>query len=658
MLEISIANSMLLASQRGMQVTGNNVANASTPGYHRQIIQFAAQQPMELDGQSYGRGVEITDVQRAYSDQLESTITAQTTRNGYVDSLKTSLAQLQSSLPTDASSISSLLGNVFNGMQQASSQLGNIASRKMVIANASVLAQQFNTLAANMDQMRTSVDAQITATVNATNPLLSQIADLNAQIASITDQGISPNDLIDTRDQLINTVAEKIAVEVQPGVSGQVTLLQSGTPLVIGGAAQKLHLALNSSGKMVVSTQGGKVPLTITEGSLGGLLDVRDHRLPDVRQNLDTLARSVAQAFDEVQATGLGVDGGFTQLTGQRSVLDVTVPLNAAEASFPPRAGSLFVTMTNSSTGQKTMTEVKIDPATQSLNDLAASIGTTVPNLQVFVSKESGTMTLLAAPGYKVDFAGGIDPNPTTSFSAGTTATATMGGEFTGGTNDAYTYTFLSSGTVGVTPGLQARVTDQAGNVLGTFNIGQGYEAGQPMEGPNGVTLTLSTGDVTAGDSLSAKVVGQPDSSGILTTLGINSFFSGIDAGTMKVNSLLTSNPNALATSRSGQPGDTSNLQRFVDLQDQQRMASGTETMSSFFNQMVADVGTQVSSLDQQSSTNQILTTRLKEQQQSVSGVNVNEEMLNIIKYQQMFQSAAKYVSAVNDMYQQLFHSI
>ncbi len=658
MLEISIANSMLLASQRGMQVTGNNVANANTPGYHRQIIKFAAQQPMELEGQSFGRGVEITDIQRAYSGQLETAITAQTTRNGYVDSLKTSLTQLQSNLPTDASSISSLLGNVFNGMQQASSQLGNVASRKMVIADASVLAQQFNTLAANMDQMRISVDAEINSTIGSVNPLLTQIADLNTQIASITDQGISPNDLIDTRDQLINTVAEKIPIEVQPGVSGQVTLLQSGTPLVIGGAAQKLHLALNSSGKMVVSTQGGKVPLTITEGALGGLLDVRDHRLPDVRQSLDTLARSVAQAFDEVQSTGVGVDGGFTQLTGQRSVLDVTVPLNAAGASFPPRAGSLFVTMTNTSTGQKTMTEVPIDPATQSLNDVAAAIGTAVPNLQVFVSKESGTATLLAAPGFKVDFSGGIDQNPTTSFSGGTTSTATMGGEFTGTTNDAYTYTFLSSGTIGVTPGLQARVTDQSGNVLGTFNIGQGYEAGQPIEGPNGVTLALSTGDVAAGDSLMAKVVGQPDSAGILTTLGINTFFSGIDAGTIKVNTLLTSNPNALATSRTGQPGDTSNLQRFVNLQDEQRMASGTETMASFFNQMVADVGTQVSSLDQQSSTNQILTTRLREQQQSMSGVNINEEMLNIIKFQQMFQSAAKYVSAVNEMYQQLFHSI
>ena len=184
MLEISIANSMLLASQRGMQVTGNNVANASTPGYHRQIIQFAAQQPMELDGQSFGRGVEITDVQRAYSDQLESAITAQTTRNGYVDSLKTSLAQLQSSLPTDASSISSLLGNVFNGMQQASSQLGNVASRKMVIADASVLAQQFNTLAANMDQMRISVDAEINSTIGSLNPLLTQIADSSRRMVN------------------------------------------------------------------------------------------------------------------------------------------------------------------------------------------------------------------------------------------------------------------------------------------------------------------------------------------------------------------------------------------------------------------------------------------------------------------------------------------
>lgn len=658
MLEISIANSMLLASQRGMQVTGNNVANANTPGYHRQIVQMAAQEPMELDGNSFGRGVEIQDIQRAYSSQLESALTMQLTRNGYTDSLNTSLTQLQSTLPTDASSISSLLGNVFNDLQQASSQLGNVASRRVVIADATVLAQQFNTLAINMDQMRGNVDNEINATINSINPILAQIADLNTQIASIVDQGVNPNDLLDARDQLINSIAGKIPLEVQPGISGQVTLLQSGTPLVIGGDSQILSTSLDSSGKLIVSTAGGEAPLSISGGSLGGLLEVRDQRLPAIRQDLDSLARSVAQAFDAIQSTGVGVDGGFSQLSGQRSVLNVNAMLNVAGASFPPQSGSLFVGMTSSATGQRTMVEIPIDPATQSLNDVATEIGNAIPTLQVFVSSESGTVTLLAAPGYKFDFAGGIDAQPATSFSAATTVTASTGGAVTTDANDTYTYTFLSSGTVGVTPGLQARVTNQAGSVLGTFNIGQGYEAGQPIVGPNGLTLTLSAGNVAAGDSLSARAIGQPDSAGLLSTLGLNTFFSGIDAGTLKVNSLLTGNPNALSTSRTGQPGDTSSLQQFVGLQDLKLMAGGAETLGSFFNQMVADVGTQVSSLAQQSSTNQILTTRLQDQMQSVSGVNINEEMLNIIKYQQMFQSAAKFVSAVNEMYQQLFQSI
>eukprot|EP00456_Euglypha_rotunda_P078077 TRINITY_DN744_c0_g1_i1.p1 TRINITY_DN744_c0_g1~~TRINITY_DN744_c0_g1_i1.p1 ORF type:complete len:659 (-),score=183.21 TRINITY_DN744_c0_g1_i1:10964-12940(-) len=658
MLEFSIGLSAIQAAQRAMEVTGNNVANASTPGYHRQVVKLAAQAPMELGGQSYGRGVEVADVQRTINGQLEAAITTQTTQNGFVDSMLTSMNQIQSMIPTDASSIANQLGSVFNGLQQVSSQLGNAASRQTVVTQAQSLATQFNTLAGNLDQMRTGMDSSIASSVNSINSMLTQIAGLNSQIARAIDQGVSPNDLLDTRDQLVNNVAQQMPVEIQQGQQQQVTILRAGTPLIIAGHAQQLSYGLDKNDVMQVSIAGATKPIPIESGTLGALLDARNNQLPDFRQRLDDLAQSVSQAFDAIQSTGIGLAGGFTQTTSQRPVTKSDAMLNAAGLAFPPTAGSVFIGVTNTATGQRTMAEIHIDPATQNLKDVAAAIGAANPNIQAFVNDQAGTISLYANPGYKFDFSGGVDATPTTSFSVGTTATATTGGIPSDPSNNTYTFTFLSSGTVGVTPGLQARVTDQNGTVLGTVDVGQGYEAGQPTAATNGVTLTLSSGDVVAGDSVSTRAVGDPDSAGLLTALGLNTFFSGNDASTIRVSDQLAGNPNLLATSRTGQPGDTTNLQRFVALQDGQLMSNGSQTYTKFFNNIVSDVGSQVSSLTQQSSTNQVLMTRLSDQQASVSGVDMNEEMMQVIKYQQLFQSGAKFISAVNDMYQQLFQSL
>ena len=660
MLEFSIGLSALQAAQQGMQITGNNVANANTPGYHRQVVQLAAQSPMELNGQSYGRGVSVVDVSRAVNQQLEAAITTQTSQNGYVNSLSTALSQLQANIPTDTSSISSQLGAVFNNLQQASSQLGNSASSAGVIASATNLSQQFNSMSQSLIQMSNSLGSSISASITSINSSLQQIANLNAQISSAVNGGSTPNDLLDTRDQLVNTVAQQIPLQVQQGAQQQVTLLNSGTPLVIAGTALQLQSNQSSAGTVTISVINGRKtsPLVVDGGELGGMLDAHNTELPGYQQRLDALAQGVAQAFDAIQTTGVGVNGGFTSLVGQRGVLNNSAPLNAAGLAFPPQAGSLYIGMTNTATGQRTMVEVPVDPATQNIQDVANAIGAANPNLQAFVNNQMGTLSLFASPGYKFDFTGGVDSKPTPSFSAGTNVAATTGGVPAGGTNDTYKFTFLSTGTVGVTPGLQAQVTDQNGNVLGSVNIGQGYSAGQSVTAANGVTLALSAGNVAAGDSLSTRVIGAPDSAGLLTALGLNTFFSGNDAASLKVNDQLAADPSLLATSQTGQPGDTSNLQRFVALQGLPAMAGGTQTMASYYNQMVSDVGTHVSTLNQQNSTNQVLITRLQSQQQSASGVDVNEEMMQVIKYQQMFQSASQFISAVNSMYQQLFQSL
>ena len=194
--------------------------------------------------------------------------------------------------------------------------------------------------------------------------------------------------------------------------------------------------------------------------------------------------------------------------------------------------------------------------------------------------------------------------------------------------------------------------------MVATLNVGQGYQASQPLNVANGVTVTLAAGTVAAGDSFATPVVGNPDSGGILTALGLNTLFSGDNAASIAVNSYIASDPSRLATSRTGQPGDTSNLQRFTALADSQVLNNGTQTFTQYANLMVSDIGTDVQSLTQQQSTNQTLTTSITNQQQSVSGVDTNEELASVLQYQQMFAMAGKYITAVNDTLSQLLSII
>lgn len=654
MMQLSVGSSALQAAQRALDITGNNIANANTPGYHRQVPTLATQPAMQVDGFSFGRGVELTEIQRVVNEELEASLTQQSTQNGSAAAKLTVMNRLESRWSTNDASPVGRMESLFNTLEQLSSRLQDGASRRVVTSTAAATAREFNSLSTDMYRMRENLDRSIQTTINEVNPLTGRIADLNAEIQRLIGQGVQPNDLLDKRGELINQLAERIPIELHKSGQGQVTVLSSGLPLVIGGESHDVAMTVGVGGAMAVKIVNSEAPFTADGGKLGALFQLRNTGLGAYQDKLDTLAHEMSKAFDAVQSTGLGQGGGFQQLNGQRSVKDVAAKLNATGLTFPPKAGSLFVSMINTATGEKTITEVAIDPVSQSLSDVATALNTSVPHLSSFVNTQIGTISLVSAPGYKFDFTGGVDPQATTSFSSGTTAQATPGGNFTGTTNDSYRVSFLGTGTVGVTPGLQARVTNQAGEVIGTLDIGQGYEAGQPLILRNGASVKLSAGTVASGDNFTVRSIGQSDSAGLLTALGLNTFFSGDDAATIRVNEELLADPDRLATSRSGQPGDASNLQRLIALRDSQPLSGGRATFTEFFNQTLGEVGSEVSSLKQLDETNQLLTNRISDEIQSVSGVDPNEEMVQVLKYQRMFQLAAKYINSVNETLDQL----
>ena len=344
----------------------------------------------------------------------------------------------------------------------------------------------------------------------------------------------------------------------------------------------------------------------------------------------------------------------MTSVVGKNSATDATAPLASAGLSFPVTNGSLYIGVTDTATGKRTVTEVPIDPQSQSLQDVATSISGSVPNINAFVNSQTKTLSIMSAPGYTFDFTGGYNVNPTTNFTAGTTTTPKFGGTITNGLNDNYTVTFSSDGTVGVTAGLKADVTDSSGKLVGKIDIGSNYKAGDPIVLGNGMQISLSPGDVTSGDSFSTPVAGTADSAGLLNALGLNTLFTGNNASSLQLNSDIANNPSLLSTSQTGKPSDISNLQRFAALGDSPVLGNGTQSFSQYANQMVTDIGTRVQSLTTQQSTNQTLTSSLTAQQQSVSGVDTNEELTKILQYQQMFSFAGKYISTVNDTMQSL----
>ena len=654
LVQFSIGLSAIQTAEQGLAIAGNNLANATTPGYHVQSATLAGLTSNPINGVSIGSGVGISDVNRAVSTQLDSALTQQTSLNGFVDSSLTASTQIEQALSSGTTSPSTQLEGFLNSLQTLSSNPSNGASLHAAITSATAVASSFNTAASDLMQIRQGLDSSISGDVSQINSIASQIAKMNGQLSTLPSQDGSNNTLLDQRGQLVNNLAQLVGVQVSNGSNGQVNLSVGGQPLVTGSQVNALVTGNDPSGAATIQITNSDSPATVTGGDLGGLLSQRNQTLAKYQNQLDTLAQQVAASFNAIQSTGLGTTGGFTQLTGQNGVTSTTANLNAAGLSFPPQAGSLYIGVTDVATGQRTITQVPIDPQTQSLQDVATAIGTDVPNVQAYVNNQSGTLSLNANSGYTFDFTGGFQASPTTNFTGGTTATPTIGGSFNASTNDTYTFTFASNGTVGVTPNLQAQVTNSAGAVVGTVNVGQGYQAGQPLSVANGLTVSLAAGSVVAGDSFSTPVVGSPDSSKLLTALGMNTLFTGNTAASFGVNSNIVANPNRLATSTSGQPGDTSNLQRFASLADATVLNNGTQTFSQYANEMVSSIGTDVQSLTAQQSTNQTLTTSITAQQQSVEGVDTNAELAKVMQFQQMFEMSGKYISAVNDAIQQL----
>lgn len=545
----TIGTSAILAGQTALNVLGQNIANAANPGYHLQAPNLVNSEA----GNATPTGVDVASITRYTNDPVRAAIIVANGDQGQLNARLSVRQQIENTLGSGTGGIGDQLNSFFNQITQLTTQPASIVARQPLVATASNLAQQINSAAGAIDNLRSELGQQITSNVAQVNTYASQIANLNDRIAAAEQQGTQPNDLLDQRDTLINSLSQLVDVKTVNQPYGVVNVLSSDAAIVTGNFANTFKVAPDASGNLAVTENGLPQPIAFNSGSLSGQLQEYNTDIPATRAKLDTWTNQLIGSVNEVQATGLGLNGPLSSTTGTVSASSSTVPLNSANLPFPVNAGQLTVSVTDSS-GNRTNTTININPTTQSLQAVATALNG-VTGLSASVNA-SNQLQIQAQAGYKFDFAG-RDTNP-----------------------------------------------------------------------PGG------------------GAVANPDTAGILSALGINGFFSGSDASSIAVNPAIVADPSLVAGSKSGQPGDTTNLQKFAAIQNQQ-LVSG-QTLSDNFANQAASVGSDVQSLADQQTVQTNLVQSLNNQEQSVTGVDTNQELAQLLNYQRMIQGASEFMSTVN----------
>jgi len=642
MWNFAIGMSGLDAARQGLDVIGNNIANAATEGYHRQRIDLAPAYSRLEGGVLIGGGVEVESITRMIDDLLEVEILRQQSSLGQVSQELSTLRSVEAAFGelTGDSGLNASIDKFFNALSDLSAHPEQVVYQDEVLSSAEAMASRFRTLGDYLTNLETQLRLQADNVVDQINALAGQIAGLNGQIQRVEMDGSQANNLRDQRDQFINQLSELVAVETQQRDFGVVDVAVGGVSIVMGADTVQIEAGLNSEGLLGMTPAGAfSYQTTINGGKLGGLLALHNTTVADIHNDLDTLAQAIIRQINQYHVGGVGSDGSFTELTGS-----VMASENISDFVPPVSDGSFFIRVIDTSTGEVTRHQIDVDASTDSLTSIASAVSLITG---ISASVADNRLSIQADSGYKFDFLPAVLSGPTAStFTAGSPPAVSVSGIYTGAENQTFTFTVVGSGSVG-NGTLQLEVRDGAGQLVDTLNIGSGYAAGDTLDFNNGFKIALSAGDVNNGDSFEVDVFASTDTSGLLSAIGINTFFAGNDASSITLSDNVADSPGRIATAMGAGLTDNTNALRLASAGELKIGELSDLTVGQFYRRLVADIGQQLSIKQMSQSSVESLLQSLANQQSEISGVDINEEAAQMLVFEQMFQAMAKYLGTV-----------
>jgi len=564
-LLMNIARGALLAQQKGLDVTGHNIANVNTPGYTRQALVLQSSEETSLNRVKLGFGVNADSVTQAFDRFITKSIDQKTSSLAEYETEKSTLDYVQGLFNEQTGNgLNRDMADFWNAWQDLSNNPGGIAERTALLEKAQNMVQEFQGIRNGLTQTKDEMNINLKGGIEEINTLDDQIAKLNARIVEAEAGGTKANDLRDKRNSLIQNLSQLTDISYLEKDDGALTVTtKSGVALVDGN----LHWTLSQQGDDIYWNDiTSDISNQLTGGKIGAWLDLRDDILPQYMANMDELAGTMIQQVNNLHYNGY-TSAGQTH-----------------KYFFDPI--SFTAVLTN---GTWTGTSI---PAAGGTYASTAPAGT----FQFTVTSASGTV--------------------------GTDA-ITLGWTGPGGT----------SGTV-------------------NFAGGGGYVAGTMVDVSQGLQISLGAGTVVNGNTFSITVAPNFTDS----------------AKTIALSSDVADTPANIAASQSNDPAETGNNQNALAIQALQDgqlnikkwtyqnrggIQSSTNqlgTMDEYYNILVGDIGLMDSQAGQNQDLQQSLINQLNELRDSVSGVSLDEEMVNMMKYQYAYIAASKMVNASDEL--------
>jgi flagellar hook-associated protein 1 FlgK len=618
---LSSATSGLLAFQRALDTTSHNIANVNTEGYSRQRVQIGTRVPEAFSTGFIGSGVDVQTVERSYDDfigvQARTTSSGLSRLNVYADQ-----ADGVNNLFSDADTgLTASLQKFINAFHDVADSPSSIPARQVVLSQAQAFTDRLSAYDQQLTNVGASLNDQLTGETTAINSLAKTIADLNYRITlDKARTGQPPNDLLDQRDHALDQLATHVNVDVTTQDNGSVIVaIGHGQPLVVGSDAATLVTQVDSydttRNSIVIQSSGVPVDITsrLSGGTLGGQLDFQREMLDPARNTLGRITIGLAELVNQQNSNGIDLNGA----PGQDLIA----------------VGGVEVLSRNTNTGTSAAAVTRQQPSAGALTD------------SDYILEYVGAAWSLrrADTGVAVPMAGaGTGASP---FTANGISIVVSG---TPSANDSH----LIRPTRGAISGMQLTTQDPAriaaaapiATAVSSNNLGSGrISAGTvrditdpQLQTPATIQFVTATTYTINGGPAQAYTAGSNiDANGWRVQI----------TGAPSINDTFSIGPNT------NPAGDNRNALLLTDVLGQPVLDGGNTSLNSAAGRFIASIGVATGQARSTRDSQQAIYNDNVAARDAISGVNLDEEAANLIRYQQAYQAAAQVISIANTLF-------
>lgn len=636
----------LLAAQEGMATEANNTSNVNTPGYAveglNQIETMGTAEPIG----GIGTGTTVASIQRSFDQYVYQEMVQADSVNQAAQVVSSGTSSLSSVFPLasgGAGGLGNIIGSLFTAANTVAQDPANVANRDAFLSSAQQVVSLFQSVGSELSSNISTVNGEVTQSVTQINNLASQIAQINQDILSHSGpQDSATNSMIDQADQLVQQLGEQVGITVSAGASGTMDVyLANGMALVNGATSYSLATASGSynDGTLSIkySPNGEDLTNRISGGQLGGLLTMRS-QYASANDTVGGLAVALSSAINGQQALGLDLNGQLGKPLfsvpapvvfagiGNTGTATVSATITNSNA-FAPGNYTLADTAggwqaTNLSTGQTTMlgsgTNLSLDGMSIKISG-AANVGDSFeiePTLQAAagIAVINTDPSAIAAAAPYVATAGVMTSGAISDSNVGN-VTMTTGAPTTS--------TSLPAGTVVVPSTYFGQQMSVKFTSATTFNV---LSSG-------GATIASGTYSGASGTEFAVAYPSPPAPAGEVTTFTLS-------AGTPATGDSFVLTP--------GGTGNNGNMVAMADLRTADLLSG--QTLSDAYTTMVTDIGDRGAEANASGQAAQAVYTRAQNSEQSISGVNLDEEAANLVQLQQAYQANAQVIGTIQSL--------